>query len=90
MNSLTIQINKILQQEDIEGLIEAGAPYDEYTSEAEAIAAILSKEQGPDFTKLTNIIFEFWQNVFNLSDSDMNLRKDAIHRVSTNIGNHLE
>ncbi len=53
------KINKILQLEDIEGLIEAGAPSDEYLSEAEAIALIVSNASEQDLSNLESTIFEF-------------------------------
>lgn len=86
MNSLVSHINKILQQEDIEGLIEVGAPSDEYLSEAEAIALMVSNGVEMDAQNLENAIFAFWGNIFNLADNDMNLRRDAIHRVVIAIG----
>lgn len=85
MNTLVVHINRILQQEDIEGLIEAGAPSDEYASEAEAIASIVSNAKEHDLTNLEDAICEFWQNIFHLSDDDMDLRREAIHRLMVNI-----
>lgn len=87
MDSLVVHINQILQKEDIEGLIEAGAPPDEYTSEAEAIAAVVMNLSDKNVDSLRNAVYELWKNIFNLSSDDMNLRREAIYRVVTNVTN---
>ena len=85
MNSFVTRINHILQQEDIEGLIEAGAPSDEYASEADAIAKMITNLSEQNRENLENAIYTYWEEVFNLSADEMILRREAIQRVTVNI-----
>lgn len=83
-------INVMLAQEDIEGLIEAGAPADEYMDEAAQITAALLLLSKDAVTKdnITAIISLVWIKSFNLSESDMKLRLLAIKRIAERIASN--
>lgn len=78
-------INSILEQEDIEGYINLGAPSnDEYASEAADIAAAISQLDDSEITE-GNIMALFalkWMENFNLSESDISQRTEALRRVT--------
>ena len=82
---MTIQnINKLLVQHDIEGLIEAGAPIDEYTDEAAQIAAALALLNREELTEevVLSIVSLIWLKSFELEEQDMELRLPALRQVS--------
>jgi len=84
MNVTTSHINTLLAQEDIEGLIEAGAPIDEYNDEAAHIAAALSLLESNDVTKevALSTVTLVWVKNFELSEQDVKLRLSAFDRVA--------
>ena len=77
-------INVILIGEDIEGLIAAGAPSDEYLTEAQMIAdGIANNTEGTVNTDLLFMtIARIWQEAFELTADELALREPAIRRVS--------
>ncbi|MCK9994005.1 MAG: hypothetical protein Dbin4_02525 [Alphaproteobacteria bacterium] len=77
-------IDTILVQEDIEGLIEAGAPRDEYQDEAAQIAASLGMLDPENFSEdnILAIVSLVWLKSFDLSEADMALRLAAFRRVT--------
>ena len=80
-------IDNLLRQGDIEGLIELGAPEDEYHSEAEQIVSAL-RELNDDEVNSNNIaaiISLIWTTSFNLSEEDLLLRTEAIEQTATQI-----
>ena len=80
-------IDNLLRQGDIEGLIELGAPEDEYYSEAEQIVSAL-RELNDDEVNSNNIaaiISLIWTTSFNLSEEDLLLRTEAIEQTATQI-----
>ena len=81
------QINEILASQDIEGLIEAGAPDDEYSGEAQKIYDILSlaKEDELNIQPLVLILNHLWQRSFNLTRQDMINRSEAITALAESI-----
>lgn len=77
-------IDHILVREDIEGLIAAGAPVDEYQDEAAQIAAalnMLTEEKFQEDTVLA-IVTLVWTKNFELDEEDMALRLPALRRVA--------
>ena len=84
MNITTSQIDEILIKEDIEGLIEIGAPIDEYSDEAAQIFEIISKFEEEDFTEdiIKSAIILVWMQSFNLDEDAMNLRMDHVKNVA--------
>lgn len=80
-------ISTLLIQEDIEGLIEAGAPADEYDDEAAQIAAsvsLLSHEKLKEETIIA-IISLVWMKSFELAADELKLRLPAMMRVAGKI-----
>lgn len=77
-------IDTILVQEDIEGLIEAGAPSDEYQDEAAQIAVSLGMLEPENFSEenILAIVSLVWLKSFDLSEADMALRLPALRRVT--------
>lgn len=85
--ALASKIKHILRDEDIEGLIETGAPEDEYDSEASIIAmeiASLGRDQAtlPNFTA---IIAAIWAKAFNLDGEGIGKRIAAFQRVASKL-----
>lgn len=85
-------IERILMQEDIEGLIEAGAPQDEYADEAAQLAAAIEIMNVEERSKeaISSALAIIWVNSFELADTDLKLRLDAIERVSQQIYSGIE
>lgn len=81
------ELNKLLQSEDIEGLIEAGAPVDEYESEAEAIAVAIHAQPSDQLSieNIVAIIAATWMQSFNLDRSEINLRAPLINSAAKKI-----
>ena len=80
-------IKTILRDEDIEGLIQIGAPADEYNSEVREIEGAIARF-GPNPTEkqLTQAVEEVWKDSFGpLSDSEIEVRRDAFRRVAQRI-----
>ena len=80
-------IDSILRQEDIEGLIESGAPGDEYSSEAENIASALAGFTREQLTEdnIVEVLSSVWSRNFNLAQADIGQRLPAIRRVAAQI-----
>jgi hypothetical protein len=74
----TIRI--VLKEQDIEGLIAAGAPGDEYDDESNLVHLALSQTGVWPLNQeaLQKIITDIWAQAFNLSKSDMQLREQEI------------
>lgn len=84
-------IQKLLNTEDIEGLVELGAPEDEYAAEAkEIVVAVhkLGKEQMTE-ANIVAIIALVWAKSFNLSEQDIKKRLSAFKRVAGHMQNRL-
>ncbi len=84
MHISVTEINSILIQADIEGLIELGAPEDEYEDEAAQIAAAISTFKDNELTRDTMLalVVVVWMKSFDLDDESFSLRMDAIMRTS--------
>lgn len=87
MKILSQQVNTILQQYDIEGLLEAGAPLDEYASEAEDIysAIIILDEKNRNINSVVSIVSYVWAKSFNLIQDDLDKRLADIQNVASDI-----
>ena len=77
-------INRLLVQSDIEGLIEAGAPVDEYRDEAAQIAAALTLLNREELTEevVLSVVSLIWLKSFELEERDMEPRLPALRQVS--------
>ena len=77
-------IDSILQAEDIEGLLELGAPKDEYSSEAAEIKCSLETLNPSDTTedRISALVVSVWAKAFNLSGEEIEKRSPAFRRVA--------
>ena len=83
-----LDIEKILVRLDIEGLIELGAPLDEYIAEAENIALAANALAMSDISDLSvaYIVQQVWNKFFGpFSDSDLEKRKAEFMSVAKQI-----
>ncbi len=80
-------ISTLLMQGDLEGLIEMGAPSDEYDEEAAQIAAAVLSLSHEEITEETivAIISLVWIKSFELSDEALKLRLPAIRVIAEKI-----
>ena len=81
------EIDLILQAEDIEGLIESGAPSDEYHSEVQDIIQALEKLNSSEFTQenILAIVSAIWLRNFNLQEEELKKRESALIRITRKI-----
>lgn len=84
MHTSLNQIQSALIEEDLEGLIQAGAPRDEYESEAMQIFQALSNlpetEKNRDI--LVSIISLVWVQNFEIDTKGVSLRLQGIERIA--------
>lgn len=87
MHITTNNINALLVQEDVEGLIDAGAPADEYLDEAAQITAALLLLEQSQLTEenILSTLSLVWLRSFELSEQDMKLRVSALERIAQQI-----
>jgi len=82
-------INKLLRLEDIERLLSIGAPDDEYESEAKMIADRVVEHQasGGEIAteEVASIIAGVWKEMFELSDDELLLRREAFHSIAARL-----
>lgn len=80
-------IKNILREEDIEGLIQLGAPADEYNSEAQEIATAMAR-LGDELSEeqVLKVLEEVWNGSFGpLSSKEIEMRRAAFLRVARRI-----
>lgn len=84
---LFAEINALLQEADIEGLIASGSPPDEYAIEAEILARAFSTLEDAEFTEdnLMEIIAYVWSDSFDLENDDLNARIGKIESLIAEI-----
>lgn len=87
MNISLEAIKLALQREDVEGLIELGAPTDEYNSEALAVSSALQAmpAQESDQSSLAAIIAVVWAESFGLTEQEIKLRMPAFLRIANQL-----
>lgn len=80
-------INNLLQEADIEGLITAGAPADEYDSEAAAISLALREMDNSQINtdSITAVIAAIWAKSFHLDENGIHARLPAIKTLAERI-----
>lgn len=80
-------IESILRQEDIEGLLNLGAPQDEYSSEAADMATALGAiPESATEEQVSRIVMSVWEQAFGpFSDEDIEKRRPVLRRVVQNI-----
>jgi hypothetical protein len=84
MNLTFEKINASFIEEDLEGLIEDGAPLDEYSSEAQSVAEALAKIPLEKITVpvVAATIALVWAKNFDRSAAEMAQRLPACQRVA--------
>ena len=86
-------IHRIINDEDIEGLLAAGAPNDEYERETVLICARIRQLSGSEFTEdqVARIVTDAWNEMFGpFDDPEHRLREPAYRRVAQRILQLLE
>ncbi len=81
-----VQIQQVLNDEDIEGLLRIGAPRDEYEPESQLIAQAI--EQTCELTEdhLTAVVENTWRERFGpFSEEQLRARHSAFRRVAQHI-----
>jgi hypothetical protein len=83
----TDRIEQILIEEDIEGLIAAGAPQDEYRDEALQISQALSQFSLHEHTSehVLAAITLLWAKCFGLTPGEMRLRVESLKKLAQKI-----
>lgn len=73
-----------LNEEDVEGLLELGAPRDEYESEAAMIADLLASIPRSDRTEdsIMAAVSAVWGRMFGRSSSDLEARRPSFRRIA--------
>jgi hypothetical protein len=85
------KIKTLLDREDIENLLELGAPGDEYASEANMIYSAITKlerDQPEDFTadRIMGVILEVWQEMFGPMESEqLGAREPLFRKIAAEI-----
>ncbi len=87
MKITTQMLESLLRQADIEGYIKLGAPADEYSSEAEALARAFAelKDEEATVENIAAIITEAWRQSFNLGEADLGMRRSEIQNFAKTI-----
>jgi hypothetical protein len=88
MTVLESEVNNALVSEDIESLIEAGAPDDEYSCEARGVVTALAMIDDSEISKETvaEMIRSVWSRSFGpFYEEDLDLRMPAFHNVARQI-----
>jgi hypothetical protein len=73
-------IREVLNSVDIEGLLQVGAPADEYESEAQMIATAISQTSESDLTeeRLLHVIRRVWTEMFGPFSDEEIKKRDAV------------
>lgn len=76
-------MNELLVESDIEGLIENGAPKDEYFTEAEQIVSAINQLEKKQINEenILAIISLVWMRNFELSVEELKLRANSINEI---------
>lgn len=84
-------LHNLLTEYDVEGLLRAGGPSDEYDPEAELICdAITRKESASRNGRITRIeakqiVASVWKDLFDLSDRQMQERNQALSAIADRV-----
>jgi len=81
----TTQIQHVLNDEDIEGLLGVGAPSDEYESEARMIAKAITEASEAELTeeRLIAVVRSTWAEMFGpFADEQLRQWEAAFQRVA--------
>ena len=84
-------IRRILIEEDIEGLIEMGAPRDEYDPEVSRIEGRIQRLPNPDEDAVIGVVEAVWNEMFGPFDSSDTLQRvDSIRRLARRIADAVQ
>ncbi len=80
-------MDNALRREDIEGLLELGAPQDEYSRVAQIITDVLLGSNAVELTEenIMRIVTRIWMEQFSLDAGDTAMRLPAIRRAAQQI-----
>lgn len=82
------QIQQVLNDEDIEGLLRVGAPSDEYEFEAQMIAKAITQASESELTEgcLTAVVRRTWVEMFGpFPEEQLGQRESAFQRVARRV-----
>ena len=78
-----VDIQNVLRDEDVEGLLALGAPDDEYSKEAQDIASALSNVSHLTESGIVNVMRQIWNQYFGpFSNEDIEKRMLVFHRIA--------
>ena len=77
-----LDIDTAIRHKDIEGLLELGAPQDEYSHVARIIADALADITEFTEDNITVVFTQVWAKHFNLSEHDIELRFPTIRNIA--------
>lgn len=84
-------IKRILDDEDVEGMLQAGGPPDEYESEAEMLAWRLCSVDASDDSAILRVIVDVCNRAFGpFDEQQLRARDDAYRRMARQISVALE
>ena len=85
-------IDELLRRHDIEGLINIGAPENEYNTEAKMIADRIGtaewrvQPQKLSVAQIKEIIRDVWTEMFGLDEEDLGKRENAFEQIAKRLG----
>lgn len=87
MHFTTQRIAAALRAADIEGLIESGAPADEYDSEAQILASALAQCKAAEINAGTieALLLHIWGQSLNLSPAEIETRRPALRCIAEDL-----
>ena len=91
MTELLSTVQEVLQAEDPEGLLELGAPTDEYSEEAKQIASELRRFGADELTeeRVAGVVRDVWVKAFGpFSEEDIRKRLPAFRQAASRIVSH--
>jgi hypothetical protein len=84
-------LHNLLVEYDVEGLLRAGAPSDEYDPEAELLCDAITKKEsvspGGRITRIEakQIVESVWKELFDLTDHQMQERNQALTAIADRV-----
>lgn len=84
-------LHNLLSEYDLEGRLRAGAPTDEYDSEAELICDAIRKKESTSRTgritriEAKQIVTSVWKELFELTDHQMQDRNQSLSAIADRV-----
>ena len=79
------EIRRVLAEVDVEGLIDEGAPRDEYDAEARQLAFRIQQEGIPSEEGLFEWLRQIWASSFELTGEDIAKRETSLRTAARHI-----